>query len=99
MLLRAREMTRIRKPTPRNRRSYAEYIRDHSLLAGNDGEFIHHSEDLVALGGDLEDSWFNGVVEDILRAISLRISQVKASQDYCSECSEILMIILVLLSN
>jgi len=64
------------RPTPRNRRSYYNYINDDGILAGNDRDFIKYSEDLVALGGELEDSKLNGILEDTLDTISRRASQV-----------------------
>ena len=68
---------KLKKPTNRNRRSYSNYIQNHQLLAGDDREFIRHGEDLVALGGDLEDSWFNGIVEETMKTISKPISKVR----------------------
>ncbi|MCJ1225668.1 hypothetical protein MMC12_002317 [Toensbergia leucococca] len=76
MLFRARELMKLKKPTNRNRRSYSNYIQNHQLLAGDDREFIRHGEDLVALGGDLEDSWFNGIVEETMKTISKPISKL-----------------------
>ena len=68
-----------KKPTTRNRRSYVSYINNQGVFAEGEGDFIRYSEDLVALGGELEDSWVNGMVEDILDTISRRVAQVKAS--------------------
>ena len=67
---------RWKKPTTRNRRSYVNYINNEGLFVEQEGDFIKYSEDLVALGGELEDSWLNGIVEDILDTISQRVAQV-----------------------
>ena len=39
-------------------------------------EFIHQRDDLVSLGGGLEDSWLNAFVEDILIAPLHKVTQV-----------------------
>lgn len=65
-----------RQPTPRNRRSYVNHIQNERLFAGKEGDFIKYGEDLAALGGELEDSWLNGAVEDTLNALSKRVAQV-----------------------
>jgi len=75
LLCRTKEIMHWKKPTTRNRRSYANYINNEGLLAEGEGEFIKYSEDLVTLGGELEDSWLNGIVEDILDSISPRLAQ------------------------
>ncbi|MCJ1401912.1 hypothetical protein MMC11_005129 [Xylographa trunciseda] len=75
LLCKTKEIMHWKKPTTRNRRSYVNYINNEGLLAEGEGEFIRYSEDLVALGGELEDSWLNGIVEDIVDSIPKRIAQ------------------------
>ena len=68
---------KMKKPTSRNRGSYARYMTSKKMIANDEREFIRYSEDLVALGGELEDGPINGWVEDLLRLTSIRISQVR----------------------
>ncbi|MCJ1388727.1 hypothetical protein MMC18_001576 [Xylographa bjoerkii] len=75
LLFKTKEIMHWKKPTTRNRRSYANYINNEGLFVEKEGDFIRYSEDLVALGGELEDSWLNGIVEDILDTISQRAAQ------------------------
>ncbi|MCJ1378890.1 hypothetical protein MMC17_001989 [Xylographa soralifera] len=75
LLFKTKEIMHWKKPTTRNRRSYANFINNEGLFAGMEGDFIRYSEDLVALGGELEDSWLNGIVEDTLDTVSQRVAQ------------------------
>lgn len=38
--------------------------------------WIHNREDLLALAKDAENGWFNGIVEDMLRKLSPKITLV-----------------------
>ena len=38
--------------------------------------WIHNREDLLALAKDAEQGWFNGILEDILRMLSSRLTLV-----------------------
>jgi len=57
VLIKTKEMMYWKKPTTRNRRIYVSYINNQRLLAEKEGDFIRYSEDLVALGGELVDTW------------------------------------------
>lgn len=77
-LFRSRDLLKMKKPTTRNQESYDAYIEGKGLLVSQEDEFIRYSEDLVALGGDLEDGWLNGVFEIIIGRMSERLSRVRA---------------------
>ena len=76
MLFKTKDLMRLRQPTRRNRLSYVHVIKNQKLLVADEAEFIRHSKDLVALGGELEDSWLNGLVEDLMDGVSRRMAQV-----------------------
>ncbi|MCJ1245845.1 hypothetical protein MMC30_003049 [Trapelia coarctata] len=75
LMFKTMELLTIKKPTERNRASYDAYVERNGLLVAQEEEFIKHKEDLVALGGDLEDSWLNRVVEDLIKLFSRRVWQ------------------------
>ena len=83
LLFRTRESMHWDRPTPRNRRSYARFINNSKFLLRNEDEFIKYSEDLVALGGDLDNSWLNGAVADSMFAASKPLSKVSVTPCHC----------------
>ena len=85
LLFRTKELLSLRKPTKRNRQSIANYLNRHQSLAMDDQQFIRYSEDLVALGGEYEDSRVNGWIEDTIKKISVSVSQV--CSQYSRFCS------------
>lgn len=83
LMFKTMELLTIKKPTERNRASYDAYLEGRGLLVAEEEEFIKHNEDLVALGGDLEDSWLNGAVEDMVKLFSRRVWQVCNQNAVC----------------
>jgi len=57
----------MNKPTERNRAGYDAFLEGEMHLAAQEEEYIRRNYDLVALGGDLEDSRLNGYVQDMFR--------------------------------
>lgn len=83
LMFKTMKLLTIKKPTERNRASYDAYVEGNGLLVAEEEEFIKYSEDLLALGGDLEDSWLNGVVEDMINLLSRRYWQVRDQSAFC----------------
>jgi len=57
----------MNKPTERNRAGYDAFLEGDMHLVAQEEEYIRRNYDLVALGGDLEDSRLNGYVQDMFR--------------------------------
>ena len=73
MILRLQRKKEIRKATKRNQNSLYNAINVSQSLISRKALWIHN---LLALAKDAEQGWFNGILEDILRMLSSRLTLV-----------------------
>lgn len=76
VLLRLQKKQEIRKATKRNQNSLYNAINATKSLMSGEALWIHNRDDLLALAKDAEQGWFNGILEDILRMLSSRLTLV-----------------------
>ena len=71
-------MYAIKRPTKRNQNSLYNFVHNTSSLVQSESEWIMRDNDLMAIDGDQEDGWFNGWLEDTLKAISRTATTVSS---------------------
>ena len=76
VLLRLQKKQEIRKATKRNQNSLYNAINVSKSLMSGEALWIHNRDDLLALAKDAEQGWFNGMLEDMLRMLSSRLTLV-----------------------
>ena len=59
-----------------------DWIQDHKPLVQSEMTFMKHKDDFVALSGEQESGWLDGIVEDTLAWIlPQRIMRVSSARD------------------
>jgi hypothetical protein len=80
LLLRTGEITKLDQPQARNRAGVATLIWNDRELCVPDRDYIHHVDDLIALGGDKERSWVHGMIEEFVTKLTPAFSRVRSRQ-------------------
>ena len=69
----------LKAPSRRNVTSFTDWFRNHKPLVQSESDFIKHPDDFVALSGEQESGWLDGIVEDTLtRILPLKIMGVRS---------------------
>ena len=76
VLLRLQKKQAIRKPAKRNQNSLNNAINGSGSMMSGEALWIRYWDDLLALAKDAEHGWFNGIMEDMLRKLSPKITLV-----------------------
>ncbi|KAL9042849.1 MAG: hypothetical protein Q9180_000303 [Flavoplaca navasiana] len=75
-LLRFQKIQAIRRPTLRNQTSLYNFIYGTQSIVASEARWIREGADLAAVAREEEHGWFNGFLEDTLKKISPRATQV-----------------------
>ncbi|KAL8843887.1 MAG: hypothetical protein Q9176_001849 [Flavoplaca citrina] len=75
-LLRFQKIQAIRRPTMRNQTSLFNFIYGTQSIVASEARWIREGADLAAVAREEEHGWFNGFLEDTLKKISPRATQV-----------------------
>ena len=59
----------LKAPSRRNVGSFTTWFRNHKPLVHSESDFLKHEDDFVALSGEQESGWLDGIVEDTLTRI------------------------------
>ncbi|KAI4279433.1 MAG: hypothetical protein LQ337_000244 [Flavoplaca oasis] len=75
-LLRFQKIQAIRRPTLRNQTSLYNFIYGTRSIVTSEARWIREGADLAAVAREEEHGWFNGFLEDTLKKISPKVTQV-----------------------
>ena len=73
----------LKAPSSRNVTSFLTWLKNQKLLVPSESDFMKHQDDFVALSGERESGWLDGIVEDSLAGVfPRRIMRVCVNDDY-----------------